>query len=145
MKKLSLTMDLGEGALRPEGAPFEFEFPGHTATFWIRALDGVAVAALAREGVDLEYLATGGGDEESASQRVIKTTDACQAILERFVAKWEGLKRADGSIIDFSEENLAALSGFPEIVVTVLGAAVQLAREQEGNSESSSAGTEIPS
>ena len=145
----------GEGAFRDEGAPVDVALLHCTPTFWVRALDGNAMRDLADAGVNMGLILTGMQEavakgemteaeslsDEQMLQRVKANIDNARAIVDRLLVKWEGMKRADGSPVECNEKTRQTIAGYPEIVTMLIVAALSVARDTQGNSESSSAGT----
>jgi hypothetical protein len=118
---------------------------------WVRALDGIAIADLAEEGVDLTPLFQTQEDnseeitvETNNLQQIIKNRDDYLKIIKRLAVKFAHLERNDGSRIEFSQEVLEGWAGFPEMVGLIICCAFMAARNISGNSESSSDGNDSP-
>lgn len=142
----------GEGAFLEDGAPVNVKFSNCEMTLWVRALDGNMMADLAEDGVDLSPLFRTKKEDAEDAEEIELRDDAVEAIkqnradylalMRRLVVKFEGLKRADGSPIEYTPEVVDGFAGYPELVVTVIAAAFMVARDIAGNSESSSDGND---
>jgi hypothetical protein len=139
MKKQKLGgFTMGEGAMREEGAQVEFEFPNCTATFWIRALDGVMLAKLAAKNVVMGQIANTG--DENFVEWMARNASSFETLVNALVVKFEGLKRSDGSVIECSPETITGLAGYPPLVSALIRAGYDVAQELEKNSDDSSDG-----
>ena len=141
----------GDGAFMEEGAPVNVKFSNCEMTLWVRALDGNMIADLAEDGVDLSPLFRAKEEDaeevelrDNVLEAIKKNREQNLAVVRRLIVKFEGLKRADGTPIEYTPEVVDGFAGYPEIVVTVIAAAFMVAREMSGNSESSSDGNNTP-
>jgi hypothetical protein len=138
----------GEGAFMEDGAPVNVEFSNCEMTLWVRPLDGNAIADLAEEGVDLSPLFQEKQEtdevelRDDAIEAIKRNREQYRAVVRRLVVKFEGLKRIDGTPIECSDQTIDGFAGYPEIVITVIAAALMVARDISGNSESSSDGND---
>lgn len=151
----------GAGAMKTDGAPVDVQLANCQPTFWFRPLDGNAIRDLADEGVDITGIlaaigrvtkgeaaevqhAGAAAADDDVLARVRSNNDQARAIVRRLIARWEGLKRADGSPIECNDETMQGLAGYAEMVVLTIIGGMTVARELQGNSASSSAGKPTP-
>ena len=145
MKTQSLgRFQMGNGAMRSEGAPVKFELANCEPVFYIRALDALALAELAEAGVDLAAVGIN-PDEETVLSWMARNASQFSFIVSRLVVKFDGLRRADGTVIECNEQTIAGLAGYPQLVGAIIRGGFDVAMELEGNSAGSSDGNGTPS
>jgi hypothetical protein len=137
--KRSINLEFGEGLFADEFVPVEIEFLDHTATFFMTALTGDVIAELAKDGVKLD---------EAALRKMNEGQQAAQAkkLMAKFVHGWEGFQVC-GEEIPFTEkarDQIAVTEALGDFVLIAKDLGVVRQKEEEKNSEDSSAGTSEP-
>ena len=159
MEPIRVPWTFGDGALRTDGVEVPVVFgqegePGYCeGTLRVRALDGNRIARMAARGVNIDILTnfaaapeTDGGDAaDRLLKLIVERQGVASAVMEECLVSWSGIKRSDGTTIEYTDEARGELSGYLFAVFAVLTAAVKITGEIRGNSESSSSTTTIPS
>ena len=152
--------EFGGGAFNEEGAKFKFEMNNCTATYRIRALDGVRKNKLKEQGIDinlftppveiLNIISAESANDDMTAEKIdaIKKleewgdgqTELFSNFCEAMILGFSDLKRSDGTTVECNKETIRGHGGYPPFIKALRKACEKAAAAQIKNSKSLSDG-----